>query len=133
MNCLKYVNVNLEQSGGRNSFSEGCPVLVILLSFPIERTTKEAIDNLFLKDTSSQKRNSEMIAISKSNQHARVSNHINKHTQQAIYSDTHMLVLQKIVKKMELPNKIRLDIYLFIYFWLNLTRWEIICCKCYYS
>lgn len=64
----------------RNWFFADCPGLAILLSFLIERITKDENDSLFLKGTFLWKRNSEMIAISKSNQHARVSSHMNEHT-----------------------------------------------------
>ena len=63
-----------------NCFFADSPALAILLSFLMERTTKDSTDSLFLKSTLLWKRNSEMIAISKSNQHARVSSHMSKCT-----------------------------------------------------
>lgn len=80
----------------RNWFFADCPGLAILLSFLIERITKDAIDSLFLKGTFLWKRNSEMIAISKSNQHARVSSHMNEHTDSKPFIHTHISVLQKL-------------------------------------
>lgn len=76
----------------RNSFSVDCPGLAVLPSFLIEGTTKDATDCLFLKGILLWKRNTEMIAISKSHQHARVSSHINEHTDSKPF--IHILICQ---------------------------------------
>lgn len=76
----------------RNSFHGDCPGLVFLLSFCVERTIKDEINGLFLKGTLLWKRNREIIAISISNQHAKVSSHTNEHTGSKPLS--HVLICQ---------------------------------------